>query len=255
MHPVVECAALWYRTCMVPNTGSLDCRSAGALGQKLTRLTLVAELSYEAPAEPLEVPKRWLPGGAWWFYAYCFLRGCVQTPSSGWWLLMIVAEVQPEQTGWIWWNPTKISLLLWHAKIRQQDLKRHHAAQVWKQESPVTAGDRSQLGSVVGGLAWVARQARPDLSYKVPKLQSWCNNANYQRLSKATSGPWTGIQISCSRLEEHDACHGIWRIMEQWDRIPQGKQQKHRGQRARITILASPDLISVKTKRQVSTYI
>jgi len=50
---------------MVPNTGSLDCRSAGALGQKLTRLTLVAELSYEAPAEPLEVPKRWLPGGAW----------------------------------------------------------------------------------------------------------------------------------------------------------------------------------------------
>ena len=106
---------------------------------------------------------------------------------------MIVAEVQPEQTGWIWWNPTKISLLLWHAKIRQQDLKRHHAAQVWKKESPVTEGDRSQLGSVVGGLAWVARQARPDLSYKVPKLQSWCNNANYQRLSKATSGPWTGI--------------------------------------------------------------
>ena len=28
---------------MVPNTGSLDCRSAGALGQKLTHFTLVAE--------------------------------------------------------------------------------------------------------------------------------------------------------------------------------------------------------------------
>ena len=122
-----------------------------------------------------------------------------------------------------------------------------------KKESPVTEGDRSQLGSVVGGLAWVARQARPDLSYKVPKLQSWCNNANYQRLSKATSGPWTGIQIRCSRLEEHDACHGTWCIMEQWDRTPQGKQQKHRGQRARRTILASPDFRENKT--QVSTYI
>ena len=46
-----------------------------------------------------------------------------------------------------------------------------------KKDSPVTEGERSQLRSVVGGLAWVARQARPDLSYKVSKLQSRCNCA------------------------------------------------------------------------------
>ena len=34
-----------------------------------------------------------------------------------------------------------------------------------KKDSPVNEGEKAQLRSVVGSLAWIARQARPDLSY------------------------------------------------------------------------------------------
>ena len=33
-----------------------------------------------------------------------------------------------------------------------------------KKDSPANAGEKAQLRSVVGSFAWVARQARPDLS-------------------------------------------------------------------------------------------
>ena len=42
--------------------------------------------------------------------------------------------------------------------------------------------EKSQLRSVVGSLAWVARQARPDLSYRVNKLQSVCTEATLKDL-------------------------------------------------------------------------
>ena len=45
-----------------------------------------------------------------------------------------------------------------------------YRAQV-KKDSSVNEGEKAQLRSVVGSLAWIARQARPDLSYKVSKLQ------------------------------------------------------------------------------------
>ena len=38
---------------------------------------------------------------------------------------------------------------------------------------PVTTGEEKQLRSVVGSLSWIARQARPDILYRVSKRQSW----------------------------------------------------------------------------------
>ena len=37
---------------------------------------------------------------------------------------------------------------------------------------PVAKGEEKQLRSAVGSLSWIARQARPDILYRVPKLQS-----------------------------------------------------------------------------------
>jgi len=54
MHPVYS--ALCFGTslrCLIQVTST----AAGALGQKLTHFTLVAELLYEAPAVPFEVPR------------------------------------------------------------------------------------------------------------------------------------------------------------------------------------------------------
>ena len=36
---------------------------------------------------------------------------------------------------------------------------------------PVTKGEEKQLRSVVGSLSWIARQVRPDILYRVSKLQ------------------------------------------------------------------------------------
>ena len=38
--------------------------------------------------------------------------------------------------------------------------------------NPVTNGEEKLLRSVVGSLSWIARQARPDILYRVSKLQS-----------------------------------------------------------------------------------
>ena len=54
-----------------------------------------------------------------------------------------------------------------------------------KKDSSVNEGEKAQLRSVVGSLAWIARQARPDLSYKVSKLQSKCNHATMKDLVNA----------------------------------------------------------------------
>ena len=42
--------------------------------------------------------------------------------------------------------------------------------------------ENAQLRSVVGSLAWVARQTRPDLSYRVSRLQSVCGRATIRDL-------------------------------------------------------------------------
>jgi hypothetical protein len=51
-----------------------------------------------------------------------------------------------------------------------------------KDDDSVTEGERNQLRSVVGSLAWVARQSRPDLSYMVSRLQSHMDKATVDDL-------------------------------------------------------------------------
>ena len=50
---------------------------------------------------------------------------------------------------------------------------------------PVTKGEEKQLRSVVGSLSWIARQARPDILYRVSKLQSSIKEATVSTLKEA----------------------------------------------------------------------
>ena len=49
----------------------------------------------------------------------------------------------------------------------------------------VTKGEEKQLRSVVGSLSWIARQARPDILYRVSKLQSGIKGATVSTLKEA----------------------------------------------------------------------
>ena len=50
---------------------------------------------------------------------------------------------------------------------------------------PVTKGEQKQLRSVVGSLSWIARQARPDILYRVSKLQCSIKGATVSTLKEA----------------------------------------------------------------------
>ena len=50
---------------------------------------------------------------------------------------------------------------------------------------PLNPGETSQLRSVVGSLAWVAGQGRPDLLYSISRLQSEVSNATIMTLKDA----------------------------------------------------------------------
>ena len=50
---------------------------------------------------------------------------------------------------------------------------------------PVTKGEEKQWRSVVGSLSWIARQARPDILYRVSKLQSSIKGATVSTLKEA----------------------------------------------------------------------
>ena len=126
-----------------------------------------------------------------------------------------------------------------------------------KKDSPVNEGEKAQLRSVVGSLAWIARQARPDLSYKVSKLQSKCNRATIKDLVYAN--------LAIDEAREHSN-HGIiyksdainWRncsivTVSAWsneDEQVKKKVQKYKSQRARMTILVNPDF----TKKEESAF-
>ena len=53
-----------------------------------------------------------------------------------------------------------------------------------KLDDKATAGEVSQMRSVVGSLAWIARQVRPKLCYTCSRLQSVVNSAQVKHLEK-----------------------------------------------------------------------
>ena len=120
---------------------------------------------------------------------------------------------------------------------------------------PMTPEDTSQMKSVAGSLAWVSRQCRPDLAYRVSRIQSAANKgivADIKEANKAVdfaiataergltfkSGTvkW-GEMIS---LVITDASHAN----ESEEMIVAGKKslEPHRSQGARMVFLASKEI-------------
>ena len=50
---------------------------------------------------------------------------------------------------------------------------------------PLTDSDKTQMKSVAGSLAWVCRQCRPDLSYRVSRIQSASSNGTVAEIRDA----------------------------------------------------------------------
>ena len=69
-----------------------------------------------------------------------------------------------------------------------------------KKDTLANEGEKPQLRSFVGNLAWIARQARPDLCYKVSRLQPWCYQATMKDLVYANQ--------AVEKAKEHSN-HGI----------------------------------------------
>jgi ribosomal protein L24 len=121
-----------------------------------------------------------------------------------------------------------------------------------KKDSPVNEGEKAQLRSVVGSLAWIARQARPDLSYKVSKLQSKCNRATIkdliyanQAIDEAREHSNQGIIYKSDAINLKN-CSIVTVSDASWsneDEQVKKKVQKYRSQRARMTILVNPDFL------------
>ena len=65
-------------------------------------------------------------------------------------------------------------------KITYIDIKSNR-----KPSDPIDRGEERQLRSVVGSLSWISRQARPDILYRVSKLQSSIKGATIATLHEA----------------------------------------------------------------------
>ena len=91
---------------------------------------------------------------------------------------------------------------------------------------PVTKGEEKQLRSVVGSRSWIARQARPDIPYRVSKLQSGIKGAtafHFKRgeQSVGARAKWNGpetplqeraIQLPTARRTDCDRRLVCWRV-------------------------------------------
>jgi Reverse transcriptase (RNA-dependent DNA polymerase) len=110
----------------------------------------------------------------------------------------------------------------------------------------------AQLRSVVGSLAWVSRQCRPDISYAVSKLQSCSAAATVgdlmfanKVLTEAIAAGDRGIDYIAGAVDWYsmvmvtvtDASWGNEKVMIGDELEP------HRSQRGRVIALANPDIV------------
>ena len=124
-----------------------------------------------------------------------------------------------------------------------------------KKETLANDGEKAQLRSVVGSLAWIARQARPDLSYKVSKLQSRCNRATMkdlvyanQAVDEAKEHSNNGITFKSDAID-WKTCIIVTVSDASWsneEELSKKELKKYKSQRARMTILANPDFLEKK---------
>ena len=59
-----------------------------------------------------------------------------------------------------------------------------------------TKGETSQLRSVVGALSWATRQCKPELFYRVSKLQTTVHRANVLHFKEADRGLEDAVEIA-----------------------------------------------------------
>ena len=98
----------------------------------------------------------------------------------------------------------------------------------------------AQLRSVVGSLAWVARQCRPQLSYGVNKLQSVCGTATLDDLRFAKKSSDDGLFFKSGLF--------TWNKMEMLTITDAsfGNESNFRSQKGRMTFLTGPDSFDKK---------
>ena len=103
----------------------------------------------------------------------------------------------------------------------------------------------NQLRSVVGSLAWVARQCRPQLSYGVNKLQSVCGTATLEDLKFANKLLQEAKESSDDGLFFKSGLF-TWNKMEMLTITDSsfGNESNFRSQKGRMTFLSGPDSFS-----------
>jgi len=110
----------------------------------------------------------------------------------------------------------------------------------------VSGDDITRLRSVTGSLAWVARQTRPDLAYRVSRLQSSIKNATVSTLCDANAvvqlahkGDQVRLRFPCGHLKWDEV--GLITITD----ASFSNEQNYRSQQGRCHVLG--DLTEIKS--------
>ena len=85
-----------------------------------------------------------------------------------------------------------------HTKDNTRTIKRIKVDSSKKMSDKLSPDETTKLRSVVGSLAWVARQGRPDLAYRVSYLQTAINGATVGLLHECNKV----IELAHKRLED-----------------------------------------------------
>ena len=112
-----------------------------------------------------------------------------------------------------------------------------------------TEGEISQLRSVVGSLAWIARECRPDIAYRTSRLQSRCAKAMIHDLRECnrvvdylleTSGQGLTFTPNCINWAEPISVITITDAsFANEEDIVEGRLAPHRSQRGRLHFLSN----------------
>ena len=123
---------------------------------------------------------------------------------------------------------------------------------------PLMDSDKTQLKSVAGSLAWVSRQCRPDLAYRVSKIQTASNKGTVADLRQANKSieyaqdTYQRGLVFKSGVLDWETPGGLVQVVvtdashanEEEEMLVNGMVsiEGHRSQGARMVFLASPDI-------------
>ena len=123
---------------------------------------------------------------------------------------------------------------------------------------PLTDSEKTQLKSVAGSLAWVSRQCRPDLAYRVAKIQTASNKGTVADLRQANKSieyaqdTYQRGLVFKSGVLDWETPGGLVQVVvtdashanEEEEMLVNGMVsiEGHRSQGARMVFLASPDI-------------